>query len=196
MRSQTRPRSGTSMWVSEEVTYLIRIWPHKITDQTMIRDVYRSLKKWLTSSGSDHMRSQTRPWSGTSMGLSISRTCSKSIRSGDSPPCMQNIVPSIKAAENTTTTLCFMGYAGKRLGAKFTKLSKLRHYLSQMFLVVIISIYFCSLNSGYWSQTRLYQVYRQGVNFWKNLVPTLVSFWTQRTQYPGVWCRAIAFCKH
>ena len=95
MRSQTRPWSGTSkgLWrsdlphqdlttwdhrpdrdqgrlkVSEEVTYLIRIWPHEITDQTMIRDVYRSLKKWLTSSESDHMRSQTRPWSGTSKGL-------------------------------------------------------------------------------------------------------------------------------
>ena len=95
MRSQTRPWPGTSiglwrsdlphqdlttwdhrpdrglgrLWVSEEVTYLIRIWPHETTDQTVIRDVYGSLKKWLTSSGSDNMRSQTRPWSRTSIGL-------------------------------------------------------------------------------------------------------------------------------
>ena len=36
-------------------------------------------------SGSDHSRSQSRPWSGTSVGLMIRRICSMDCKSGDRP---------------------------------------------------------------------------------------------------------------
>ena len=51
-----------------------------------------------TSSGSDHKRSQRRPWSGTSVGHIICQICSMDWRFGDKPPWQQNIFSSMMAA--------------------------------------------------------------------------------------------------
>lgn len=48
----------------------------------------------VSLSGSDHNRSQSRPWSGTSVGLMIRRICSIACKSGDKPPWQQNIFSS------------------------------------------------------------------------------------------------------
>jgi len=52
----------------------------------------------LTLSGSDHKRSHSSPWSGTSVGLMIRRICSMLCRSGLSPPWQQKIFSSTIAA--------------------------------------------------------------------------------------------------
>ena len=48
-------------------------------------------------SGSDHRRSQSRPWSGTSVGRMIREIWSSRCRSGERPPCMQMIFSSTTA---------------------------------------------------------------------------------------------------
>lgn len=45
-------------------------------------------------SGSDHKRSQSKPWSGTSVGRMILRICSIACKSGDRPPWQQKIFSS------------------------------------------------------------------------------------------------------
>lgn len=52
----------------------------------------------ISLSGSDHSRSQRRPWSGTSTGREMLRIWSMFFSSGDNPPCMQRILSSISAA--------------------------------------------------------------------------------------------------
>lgn len=53
-------------------------------------------------SGSAHSKSQSRPWSGISTGLTIFKICSKFYNCGLSPPCMQNIFSSIRAQTGMT----------------------------------------------------------------------------------------------
>lgn len=49
-------------------------------------------------SGSDHKRSQRRPWSGTSVGLIIRRICSIDWRSGDKPIQRERKTPKAQTA--------------------------------------------------------------------------------------------------
>ena len=49
-------------------------------------------------SGSDQSRSQSNPWSGTSVGRMMREIWSRRCRSGDRPPCMQMIFSSTTAA--------------------------------------------------------------------------------------------------
>ena len=52
----------------------------------------------ITLSGSDHRRSQSNPWSGTSVGRIIRLICSIDWRSGLNPPWQQKIFSSTMAA--------------------------------------------------------------------------------------------------
>ena len=52
----------------------------------------------FTLSGSDQRRSQSRPWSGTSVGLIIRLICSIDCKSGLRPPWQQKIFSSTMAA--------------------------------------------------------------------------------------------------
>lgn len=52
----------------------------------------------FTLSGSDHSRSHSSPWSGTSVGRIIRRICSIDCRSGLKPPWQQKIFSSTIAA--------------------------------------------------------------------------------------------------
>jgi hypothetical protein len=65
-----------------------------------VKETPRSLSPHpeLSRSGSDHRRSQRRPWSGTSTGRWISLIRLRLSRSGESPPCMQRILSSMTAA--------------------------------------------------------------------------------------------------
>lgn len=57
-----------------------------------------SILIYNTLSGSDHNRSHSNPWSGTSVGLIIRRICSILCRSGLRPPWQQKIFSSTIAA--------------------------------------------------------------------------------------------------
>lgn len=52
--------------------------------------------------GSDHKRSQSSPWSGTSTGLTILRICSRFSSWGLSPPCIHMIFSSTSAQTGMT----------------------------------------------------------------------------------------------
>uniref|UniRef100_A0A182UTS2 Uncharacterized protein n=1 Tax=Anopheles merus TaxID=30066 RepID=A0A182UTS2_ANOME len=53
---------------------------------------------FVSLSGSDHSRSHSRPWSGTSVGRMMRRICSIDCRSGLRPPWQQKIFSSTIAA--------------------------------------------------------------------------------------------------
>ena len=67
------------------------------THTKKIRHV-NSIFIYNTLSGSDHNRSHSSPWSGTSVGLMIRRICSILCRSGLRPPWQQKIFSSTIAA--------------------------------------------------------------------------------------------------
>eukprot|EP00659_Diplonema_papillatum_P000825 gene824-biopygen847 len=52
---------------------------------------------WISSSGSDHIRSHIGPWWGTSLNRSCCRMLSNVSSDGESPPCVQKIVFSMTA---------------------------------------------------------------------------------------------------
>jgi len=57
-------------------------------------------------SGSDHSKSHSRPWSGTSVGRIIRRTCSIDCRSGLSPATTTTTTSTTSRRHSTTTHSC------------------------------------------------------------------------------------------
>lgn len=70
--------------------------------KTKLTPLSFSLHPDIPFSGSDQSRSQRRPWSGTSTGLTILRIWSKFSNWGLIPPCMQRIFSSMRAHTGIT----------------------------------------------------------------------------------------------
>merc|ERR1712012_843121 len=80
-----------------EIVFVKEFWA---TSAPKVNDTPRSFSPhpMVSLSGSDQRRSQSRPWSGTSVGLIIRLICSIDCKSGLKPPWQQKIFSSTMAA--------------------------------------------------------------------------------------------------
>lgn len=81
---------------------------NRLTSTPKVKLTPRSFspQPFVSLSGSDHSRSHSRPWSGTSVGRIIRRICSIDFRSGLIPPWQQKIFSSTEMGRRPIKITC------------------------------------------------------------------------------------------